>query len=50
MPDYVLLYDTQNPQEGYHLFPCINSYIKEQDDMEKLHYPDPNGAYLGFTE
>lgn len=49
MPDYVLLYDTQNPQEGYHLFPCINSYIKEQDDMEKLHYPDPSGAYLVFS-
>lgn len=24
LPDYILIYNTQNPQEGYHLFPCVN--------------------------
>lgn len=49
LPDYILMYDTQNPQENYHLFPCINSSIKEQYDMEALHYPDPKGSYVVFS-
>lgn len=49
LPDYILIYDTQNPQKGYHLFPCVNSSIKEQNDMEKLSYPDPNGSYVVFS-
>lgn len=48
-PDYILIYSTQNPQTGYHLFPCINSSIKDQDDMEALSYPDPKGSYLVFS-
>ena len=28
LPDYVLLYNTQDPQTGYHLYPCVNSSIK----------------------
>lgn len=49
LPDYVLIYNTQNPQKGYHLFPCVNSSVKEQAEMERLKYPDPNGAYLVFS-
>ncbi len=49
LPDYVLIYNTQNPQEGYHLFPCINSSIKGQEEMELLKYPDPNGSYVVFS-
>ncbi len=49
LPDYVLIYDTQNPQKGYHLFPCVNSSVKEQTEMEQLKYPDPKGAYVVFS-
>lgn len=49
LPDYVLLYNAQNVQEGYHLFPCINSSIKEQDDMEALSYPEPKGSYVVYS-
>lgn len=49
LPDYILIYNTQNPQDGYHLFPCINSSVKEQSDMEALSYPDPNGSYIVFS-
>lgn len=49
LPDYVLIYDTINPREGYHLFPCINSTIKEQEDMEYLKYPNPNGSYVVYS-
>lgn len=49
LPDYILIYNTQNPQEGYHLFPCINSTIKEQREMEALSYPEPNGSYIVFS-
>lgn len=49
LPDYVLIYNTQNPQEGYHLFPCVNSSVKEQEDMEHLDYPDPNGSYMVYS-
>ncbi len=49
LPDYVLIYDTRHPQTGYHLFPCINSSVKEQTEMEQLKYPTPNGAYVVFS-
>lgn len=49
LPDYILIYNTQNLQEGYHLFPCINSSIKEQSDMEALSYPNPSGSYVVFS-
>lgn len=49
LPDYILIYNTQDPQNGYHLFPCISSSIKEQDDMEALGYPDPNGSYIVYS-
>lgn len=49
LPDYILIYETQNPQDGYHLFPCVNSSIKEQSDMEKLSYPNPKGSYVVFS-
>lgn len=49
LPDYVLIYDTRHPQTGYHLFPCINSSVKGQTEMEQLKYPAPNGAYVVFS-
>ena len=49
LPDYILIYNTQDPQSGYHLFPCINSSIKEQNDMEAMSYPSPNGNYIVFS-
>ncbi len=49
LPDYILIYNTQNPQEDYHLFPCVNSTIKEEEDMELLKYPNPNGAYIVYS-
>ena len=49
LPDYVLIYNSQNPQEGYHLFPCVNSSVKEQGEMELLQYPNPNGAYIVYS-
>lgn len=49
LPDYILIYNTQTPKEGYHLFPCIHSSIKEQTDMEHLEYPDPNGTYMVYS-
>ena len=49
LPDYVLIYNTMNPQKGYHLFSCVNSSVKEQTEMEQLEYPDPNGAYVVFS-
>ena len=49
LPDFILIYNTQNPQEGYHLFPCVNSSVKEQSEMEKLKYPNPNGSYIVYS-
>lgn len=49
LPDYVLIYDTQNPQVGYHLFPCVNSAVKEQTEMEVLEYPEPKGSYMVYS-
>ena len=49
LPDYILIYNTQNPKDDYHLFPCVNSSIKEQEDMEYLQYPDPKGAYMVYS-
>lgn len=49
LPDYILIYNTQNPRKGYHLFPCISSSVKEQEDMEALGYPSPEGAYVVYS-
>ena len=49
LPDYILIYNTQNPQRGYHLFPCVNSSVKGQEEMKVLQYPDPKGDYVVFS-
>ncbi len=49
LPDFVLIYNAQNPRNGYHLFPCINSSIKEERDMAALSYPAPRGSYVVFS-
>lgn len=48
-PDYILIYDFQDPETNYHLFECVNSSIKSEDEMNSLSYPSPNGDYLIFT-
>lgn len=48
-PDYVLLYDFRNPAENYHLFPCVSSSVKKEEDMLLLQYPDPQGTYCVYT-
>lgn len=45
-PQFVLLYEDQHPENGTHLFPCNNASIMTQQDMENLHYPQPDGAYI----
>ena len=47
-PDFVLLYNHINPSEGYHLFPCISSSIKNEEDMKSMQYPNPEGKYIVF--
>lgn len=49
VPDFILIYDTEEPQVGYHLFPCVKSAIKDEAEMAALKYPDPNGSYIVFT-
>lgn len=48
-PDYIIMYDFQDPKENYHLFECINSSIKSEEDMQSLAYPAPEGDYVVFT-
>lgn len=48
-PDYILMYNDTHPQDGYHLFHCINSMEKSQTDMEELLYPQPDGSYIVYT-
>lgn len=47
-PDYVLIYDYQDVQNNYHLFPCVSSSLKNQEDMLALQYPDPQGSYVVY--
>lgn len=47
-PDYVLLYDVENVTVGYHLFPCISYCVKDEVEMKRMQYPDPNGDYIVF--
>ena len=48
-PDYVLIYDFQSPKDSYHLFECVNSSIKTEEEMQNLSYPSPKGDYIVFT-
>jgi len=48
IPDYVLIYDCKNLSEGYHLFPCVSSCIKNDDEMNLLGYPNPSGSYVVY--
>lgn len=49
LPDFVLIYNSENSQEGYHLFPCIKSDLKDQIEMSSLSYPNPQGSYIVYT-
>lgn len=47
-PDYVLLYDFQEISKEYHLFTCISSAIKTEEEMRLMEYPNPQGDYMTF--
>lgn len=47
-PDYVLVYNYQNYDEPMLVFSCSSSSIKSQVDMDKLHYPSPQGTYVVY--
>lgn len=47
-PDYVLLYDCNGVSEGYHLFSCISTALKTEEEMKVLEYPNPQGDYMTF--
>lgn len=47
-PDYVLLYDFQEISKEYHLFTCISSAIKTEEEMRLMEYPNPLGDYMTF--
>lgn len=49
LPDYVLMYNAAHPQDGYHLFPCVNSSVKGEEEMKALKYPNPKGAYIVYS-
>ena len=48
IPEFILIYDYNNVDEGYHLFPCISSSVKKEDEMKKMAYPSPNGSYAVY--
>lgn len=47
-PDYILIYDCKDISYGYHLFSCVSSVIKTEEEMRLLEYPDPQGDYMTF--
>lgn len=48
-PDYILVYNYQNPANGLFAFSCSNASVKSQVEMEKLNYPEPDGSYMVYT-
>ncbi len=47
-PDYVLLYDYRGMAKGYHLFQCVSSAVKTEEEMRLLEYPNPQGDYMTY--
>lgn len=47
-PDYILIYDYQNVTKGYHLFKCVSSAVKTEEDMRSMLYSDPQGDYMTY--
>lgn len=47
-PEYVLLYNYKNVTHDYHLFTCVSSSLKNEDEMTLLEYPNPKGSYLVY--
>ncbi len=48
LPDYIILYNHKNPSEGCHLFPCVSSSKKSEEEMKVLQYPQPQGNYIVY--
>lgn len=48
LPDYIILYNYKNPSEGCHLFPCVSSSKKSEEEMKVLQYPQPQGNYIVY--
>lgn len=47
-PDYILIYDCQNVTKGYHLFKCVSSAVKTEEEMRSMQYSDPQGDYMTY--
>lgn len=47
-PDYVLLYDYQNIEDGGHLFECLSQSVVTEDEMRRMGYPDSDGSYVVY--
>lgn len=47
-PDYILIYDCQNVTKGYHLFKCVSSAVKTEEEMRSMLYSDPQGDYMTY--
>lgn len=48
MPDYVILYNHKNLSEGCHIFPCVSSSKKSEEEMKVMQYPQPKGNYIVY--
>lgn len=48
-PEYVLIYDYKNVGEDYHLFPCVSSTLRSEEEMRRMEYPMPKGNYLVYS-
>ena len=45
-PDYVLLYNPEQLENGTHLFSCKQAKVVSEDEMRMMAYPQPNGSYI----
>lgn len=48
LPDYIILYNYKNLSEGCHLFPCVSSSKKSEEEMKIMQYPQPQGNYIVY--
>ncbi len=48
LPNYIFIYDYNNPSMDYHLFSCVSSVRRNEEEMRLLQYPDPQGSYMVY--
>lgn len=49
IPEYIIIYNAEHPQDDFHLFKCSKASVKDQAEMEALKYPNPKGNYVLYT-